>query len=164
MIVIFWHGGMLVPWFAHRGSRCAALVSGSGDGEVLAAILHHWGIRVVRGSSSKGGSEAIQEMVRLVEEGFSVLITPDGPRGPAEYLKIGALVVAQRTGAPLLLCAPRYRRAWQLKSWDGFRLPKPYSRVDMKWNGPIVIPPECVHEALEVKRMEIERLLHSMHA
>lgn len=163
-VLVFWHGGMLVPWYLFRRGRAAALVSASRDGDVLAAVLHAWGITVVRGSSSAGGSEAVRAMVDLVRRGYSVLITPDGPRGPAEQMKIGAFVVAQRTGAPIMLCAPQYRNAWRLRSWDRFFIPKPFSRVDVQWRGPIAIAQDCIGEALDMRRAQAQRELQEMHA
>lgn len=163
-VVAFWHGGMLVPWYLHRHRRAAALVSASRDGDILAAILERWGIAVVRGSSSAGGSDAVHAMVELVERGFTVLITPDGPRGPRYEMKIGAFVVAQRAGAPVVLCAPRYHSAWRLKSWDAFAVPKPWSRVDVEWRDPVSVPADCVGQCLEEMRARCERDLREMHA
>lgn len=160
---MFWHGGMLVPWWIHRDTRAAALVSASRDGDVLAAILDRWGIAVVRGSSSAGGSEAVLAMVKLVNDGFTMLITPDGPRGPADELKIGGLVVAQRTGAPVVLCAPRYHSAWRLKSWDRFQVPIPFSNVDLAWSAPQVIPAHCIGDPLELRRVAMQHTLREMH-
>lgn len=162
MIVVFWHGGMLVPWFVHRGAKAAALVSGSRDGDVLAATLTRWGITVVRGSSSSGGSEAISEMVGLIADGYTLLITPDGPRGPSHEMKIGAFVVAQRTGAPLMLCAPKYHNAYSLHSWDSFQIPIPFSRVELSWQGPIAVANDCVGPQLEDMRIRLESELRGM--
>lgn len=153
-----------MPWFMHRGTKAAALVSNSRDGDVLAATLHRWGIKVVRGSSSAGGSEAISEMVELIADGYTLLITPDGPRGPHHEMKIGALVVAQRTGASLMLCAPHYRNAFSLHSWDSFQVPKPFSTVDLAWRGPIAVARDCIGAPLEDLRAKLETELVEMTA
>jgi lysophospholipid acyltransferase (LPLAT)-like uncharacterized protein len=163
-VVAFWHGGMLVPWYAYRKHNGAALVSASADGEVLARILHAWGVAVVRGSSSAGGSDAVKTMVDLAKEGRSVLITPDGPRGPAHKMKIGALVVAQRAELPLVLCAVKYHKKKILRSWDSFEIPMPFSRADVCYSEPITIPTGCTGEALETMMQAIEKQLQELNA
>ncbi len=152
-----------MPWYVHRLTRAAALVSGSSDGDVLASVLSAWGIRVVRGSSSSGGSEALQTMIDLVTEGYTLLITPDGPRGPAQRMKMGALIVAQRTGVPLVLCAPHYSGATHLHSWDNFIVPFPFSRVDLVWSDPLAIPADCLGDPLDQLRAHCEMQLEKMH-
>ncbi|HZV11629.1 MAG TPA: DUF374 domain-containing protein, partial [Candidatus Kapabacteria bacterium] len=148
-VVAFWHGGMLVPWYVYSKYNGAALVSASADGEVLARILRAWDIAVVRGSSSSGGSDAVKTMVDLAKEGCSVLITPDGPRGPAHKMKIGALVVAQRAELPLVLCTVKYHKKKVLRSWDSFEIPLPFSRADAYYSEPVIIPQDRTGDALE---------------
>lgn len=151
-----------MPWYVYRKYNGAALVSASADGEVLARILNSWGIAVVRGSSSAGGSDAVKTMVDLAKEGRSVLITPDGPRGPVHNMKIGALVVAQRAQLPLVLCAVKYHNKKILRSWDSFEIPMPFSRTDVYYSEPIAIPQDCTGDALEAMMLEIEKKLQEM--
>ncbi len=135
------------------------MVSRSADGDVLAALLARWGFDVVRGSSSEGGRDALRTMVDAAREGRSVLITPDGPRGPAREFKIGALVAAQRAAVPLVLCHVSHSRAWRLRSWDSFEIPKPFSRVTVRYDEPITVDPACVDDCLDRLRASVEEQL-----
>lgn len=128
-IVVFWHGEMLPVWYAFRSSKPVALVSASGDGSLLTNLLEDWGYRVVRGSSSQGGREALQDIVANAATSI-VLLTPDGPRGPAHVCKPGAVVASHRSGVPVI---PVRMMAVHKKifhrSWDAFQLPLPWSRI-----------------------------------
>lgn len=132
---IFWHNRLLlVPYIRTRlkaRSKTAALISMSKDGEILAAFMERFNLKPVRGSSSRRGAAALIEMMRLVESGYDVGITPDGPRGPRYSFNPGAITLAQKTGAKILPVRVHYASYWRLKSWDGFMIPKPFSRVDV---------------------------------
>ena len=112
-----------------RGRPVYGLVSSSRDGAWLDAFFGLAGMRTVRGSSSRGGREAARALVQVLQAGHDVGITPDGPRGPAYDFKAGALVVARRAQASVLLVGAEFQSAWRLPSWDGFYLPRPFSRV-----------------------------------
>lgn len=130
---VLWHNRLFLASEVFRRYRqrkpVYGLVSASRDGAWLAAVFSLAGIRCVRGSSSKLGREAVTALVEVVRAGNDIGITPDGPRGPRYDFKAGALIVARRAHAPLLLLGGVYESAWQLKSWDRFYLPKPFSRV-----------------------------------
>lgn len=131
-IVAFWHGQMLPVWyyFAKQNNK-SALVSSSKDGEALCAILTLWNYNLIRGSSSKGGSEALEELTIFAKQGI-VLITPDGPRGPIYKMKPGALVAASRARVPLFLAQVKIHSKWIFKkSWDKFQFPKPFSTIEI---------------------------------
>jgi lysophospholipid acyltransferase (LPLAT)-like uncharacterized protein len=162
-IWLFWHNRlMMVPyvWNHTKGRQeAAALTSASKDGEILAAFLKQFHLRPVRGSSSRRGVAALIELIRLVESGFDVGITPDGPRGPRYAFNPGAITLAQKTGAKILPIRVQYASFWQLKSWDGFMIPKPFSRVDVT-----LLPFETVRftdgeEAFEAERNRIAAIL-----
>lgn len=128
-IVVFWHGEMLPIWYAFRGSKPVALVSSSGDGSLLATLLEDWGYRVVRGSSSQGGKEALQDIVANAATSI-VLLTPDGPRGPAHVCKPGAVVASHRSGVPVVpVRMMSVGKKIFPRSWDAFQLPLPWSRI-----------------------------------
>ncbi len=145
-VVAFWHGLMLAPWWLHRRTRSVALVSPSRDGQILTAALDSWGYTVVRGSSSDGGREALHRATALVSTGKTLLVTPDGPRGPACTMKRGAALVAARTGRPLVLMGVHYDRARRLGSWDRFAVPAPFSRVQVAYSDPIPVPNGLSHD------------------
>ncbi len=128
-----WHNRiLLLPRLFERlrgKQRLVVLTSGSRDGGLLAAVVRRFHLEAVRGSSSRGGTTALLALQSLLAEGADVFITPDGPRGPRYELSPGLLFLAQKTGLPLLRVGVAYSRFWELKSWDRFRIPKPFSRV-----------------------------------
>jgi len=133
LIIVIWHGEMLPSLWAHRGEGIAVLISEHKDGEIIAQIAEGLGYAPsVRGSSSRGAARALLQLVRTLESGVDVGITPDGPRGPRYELKAGSIIVARRTKAPMLLIGAEFESAWQLRSWDRFVIPKPFSRVRMR--------------------------------
>lgn len=163
VVVAFWHGSMFVGWFLHRPQtnwNVSALVSQSNDGEFLSTILERWNYKMIRGSSHIGGKDAMQLMVDEVEKGNSLVITPDGPRGPRHEMKMGAVRVAQRTGVPLILVGISASKKKQLRSWDKFDVPRMFSSVVAKYSEPIVVPKELNNESLdEFKRTIQNRMM-----
>jgi lysophospholipid acyltransferase (LPLAT)-like uncharacterized protein len=145
-IVAFWHGTMLLPWFTHRGQQMIGLTSQSKDGELLARVLQKWGYMVIRGSSSKGGKSALDDIVSALTNEGAVLLTPDGPRGPAREFKPGAVVAAMRAGVPLFLLGVGYERKKKLRSWDQFEIPFPFSRVNVGYSDAIAIRADASRE------------------
>ncbi|MEJ7811266.1 MAG: lysophospholipid acyltransferase family protein [Gemmatimonadaceae bacterium] len=136
-VLAFWHGRMLPLLWHHRGQGIAILISEHGDGEIIARIGEAMGCRTVRGSSSRGAERALLGMIRIVKDGGVVAVTPDGPRGPAESFAPGAVIVAQRGGAPIVPLAAGASSAWRLGSWDRFMIPKPFARVTISYGDPI---------------------------
>jgi len=158
----FWHGSMLIGWYIHRNENVAALVSQSKDGEVLAKILEKWNYKVVRGSSSLGGNEALSVMVDLIRGNNSLVITPDGPRGPVYKMKAGAIVSAKKTKVPLFLVGIGIKKKFVLKSWDHFEVPKPFSKVVVLYSDPVLIDDSSSYEETNQKITECEALLSKL--
>ena len=136
VIFTLWHGELLPLLWHHRGEGIAVVISEHRDGEIIAQIAERLGYATVRGSSSRGASRALIGLVRAIESGLDVAVTPDGPRGPAHVFAPGAAIAAQRTGAPLALIRATASRAWRLKSWDRFLVPKPFAQVRVVY-GPL---------------------------
>jgi lysophospholipid acyltransferase (LPLAT)-like uncharacterized protein len=136
VIFIPWHGELLPLIWHHRSQNIALVVSEHRDGEIIARIAETLGYATVRGSSSRGGSRALIGLMRELEAGRDAAVTPDGPRGPAHVFAPGAAIAAQRTGALLVPIRAAASRAWRLKSWDRFLIPKPFARVDVTY-GPL---------------------------
>jgi len=163
VIWLFWHNRLMVmpvifkKYFPER--QGAVLTSPSGDGEIIAAVMKKFGVDSVRGSSNKRGAAALREMAALLKNGGDLVITPDGPRGPRYRLGAGALHVAGVTGAELLPFKVDYEQFWELKTWDGFRIPKPFSAATVRV-GPLM-PIERIRESesFEAKRCEVEERL-----
>lgn len=138
-VFAFWHRTMLVHWFINRNKKFAALTSLSKDGDLLANLLDKWKYRVVRGSSSRGGEDALSNMVEYAKRDYSVAITPDGPRGPIFEFKAGAVITAKRTGIPVVLAGTYYLKKRTLNSWDKMEIPKFFSEVYIKLSEPIYV-------------------------
>lgn len=115
-----------------RGHRLYGLVSASKDGAWLSALFALVGLNTIRGSSSKLGREAVMSLVNVLKQGDDIGITPDGPRGPLYVFKPGSLIVARRTAAPIMMLGAHFTSSWQLRSWDRFYLPKPFSTVHLR--------------------------------
>lgn len=133
-VIAFWHGKMLPVWYRFGRSGAGALVSMSKDGALLADYLER-GLgyeRVIRGSSSRGGGEALRALVDLLGE-RSCLITPDGPRGPACRAKAGALIGASRAGVPVMGVGWHASHVHRLRSWDGMEIPYPFARIYIRY-------------------------------
>jgi lysophospholipid acyltransferase (LPLAT)-like uncharacterized protein len=155
-IIVFWHSRLLMSPFAYRGRGIHALVSSHGDGEIIANVFKLFNINLVRGSSSKRGSKALMELVRLARKNCDLGITPDGPRGPAEIVKSGVAQLARVTGRPVLPLAFSCSKAKRFASWDRFLLPYPFSSGVFVWGEPIYYRGG---EEQETFRLRIEQAL-----
>jgi lysophospholipid acyltransferase (LPLAT)-like uncharacterized protein len=144
------------------GLKLGALVSASRDGGLLAATLQNFGVQPVRGSSSRRGAQALREAVSLVEAGYCVAITPDGPRGPKYQAHPGIIALAQLTGRPIIPAGCTIHPRKTLRSWDSFQVPLPFSRVHMQLADPIHIPRDATPADREAKRLALELSLNQL--
>jgi lysophospholipid acyltransferase (LPLAT)-like uncharacterized protein len=144
-VVIVWHGMMLIVWKFFSGRSCVGVTSHSKDGDVLARLLDFWDYRVLRGSSSRGGKEVLASIVEMAKRQL-VIMTPDGPRGPAEVAKAGAFVAAQRSGTMLYCCRVHIKSAYRLSSWDSFAIPYPFSSCTIEFFDAIRIESDADRE------------------
>jgi hypothetical protein len=149
VVFSIWHGQMLPLLHHHQGQGISVLISEHGDGEIIARIAERLGYRTVRGSTSRGAARALLGLVRELEDGHDLAITPDGPRGPAKSYAPGPLIVAQRSGRPIVPALVSASASWHLKSWDSFLIPKPFARVTVAYGDPIYIRAEDAREASE---------------
>ncbi|MBT5416091.1 MAG: lysophospholipid acyltransferase family protein [Rhodospirillaceae bacterium] len=162
-IFCFWHGRMLMlppAWKAGRPVRM--LISRHADGRLIAEVIRRFGIGTVAGSSTKGRVSAVREILRAVEAGTCIGITPDGPRGPRMRAQGGAIALARRAGVPILPASYAVRRRKILASWDRFVLPWPFNRGVYIWGEPLHVPPEAGPEKEEALRAELERRLNAV--
>lgn len=161
-VAAFWHGKMFAGWYVFGGKNSSALVSRSNDGEILARTLKKWGYKVIRGSSRDGGKEALQMMETVLREGYSLSITPDGPTGPREKMKAGAIVLAKKTGVPVILAGICYKKKRVFGSWDKFELPKFFSEVVVKFSEPFYVSGDLTYdetnELIMAKEKELTEL------
>ncbi len=145
-VLAFWHGSMVLPWYLKRKKDFIALISKSKDGDLLARILKQWKYTVVRGSSTAGGNVALGIMVDYAKNNSTVVITPDGPKGPAHKLKAGAVITAKKSGLPLVLAGVGFKRKRNLKSWDSFEIPAMFTQAKVIYSDPIYIESNLSYE------------------
>ncbi|MGH7468141.1 MAG: lysophospholipid acyltransferase family protein [Longimicrobiales bacterium] len=162
VIFALWHGRLLPLGFLHRDQRIASLISASADGEYLARLFDHWGYQNVRGSSSRGGSEALRALVRHVRKGDSLAITPDGPRGPMQKMKSGVLLAAQLTGAPIIPITASATSGWWPGNWDRLLIPKPFSTVHVRYGEPFLVARSADEAGIAQRNRELELVLNRM--
>ena len=153
----FWHRCLLPSACRFKGRhRATLLISASFDGELIARTIHRIGFLTARGSSSRGGSAGLRELARAIEAGSPAVFPADGPRGPRYQLKPGAIKLAQMSGRPACPFYVLPERAWTLKSWDAFLIPKPFSRVAIGWARPVFVERELDDAAFEEARLTLE--------
>lgn len=135
LIFAFWHGKMLTGWILAKKTfpqtHFSAIVSLSKDGEILSGALHALNFDLIRGSSSRGKEAVKEETRKALDACRCIAVTPDGPRGPREVFKYGTIRLASEAGKPLVFAHIRHENFWQLRSWDKFEVPKPFSRVQI---------------------------------
>lgn len=147
ILFALWHGRMYLSIQAHRRQGIVTMASQSKDGEWIARWLEANGYVVVRGSSSRGGGEALRQMVRQVRSGRNAALTVDGPRGPARVVQPGVVQLARLTGAWILPITSSSSRPRYLASWDRYLVPGPFSRNVVGYGEPFPIPKEISDEA-----------------
>lgn len=156
-IFALWHGHLLPLLWFHRDQGVTVLISEHKDGELAARATEALGYGLIRGSTTHGGGRALISLVRELESGHEVAITPDGPRGPARKFAPGALVAAQRSDSFILPVAISASRSWRLRSWDRFMIPKPFARVTVAYGEPTKVlatnPRAAAEEAPRFERL-----------
>lgn len=162
-IACCWHGRMLfMPLLRPKDHPVAALASRHGDGGLIASILGWFGVRTVRGSTSRGGDAALREMKKLAGDGITIVITPDGPRGPHQVAAPGAIWLASMTGLPIIPLGGSSSRRRHAKSWDAFTLPLPFGQIICEAGEPMFIPADIDSDMVETYRLELERRLTAL--
>ena len=161
-IYTFWHDRIFAGTYFFRRRRIVIMTSQSFDGEYIARFIQRLGYGAVRGSSTRGGVGALVELTRLVRKGCPAGFSIDGPRGPRHVAKMGALLLAKKTGQAVLPFGVNAERFWSLKSWDRMQIPKPFSRVCVRFAPPIHVPAEADEETLHAKRDELQRALEEV--
>jgi lysophospholipid acyltransferase (LPLAT)-like uncharacterized protein len=139
-VYAFWHRCLLAGLWPFRNHGLTLLISQSFDGELIARTAEHMGFLSVRGSSSRDGAPGLRNLQRAYLAGHYCAVTADGPRGPAMVAKPGVAQLAQLLNTTVSTCYIHPHHAWQLRSWDRFLIPKPFSRVTVAWTRPA--PPD----------------------
>jgi lysophospholipid acyltransferase (LPLAT)-like uncharacterized protein len=166
-IVAFWHQRFFgVIGYAKKFKELApsAIISKSRDGELISRVATRLGIRPVRGSSSRGGKEALAAMVADLSLHPLAIHAIDGPQGPKGTVKAGVIRMAQLSQAAVFPLYISLERAWVTNSWDRFLIPKPFSQILIRWDNPIFIPETMNQESFEAARLNLENHLIRGHA
>jgi lysophospholipid acyltransferase (LPLAT)-like uncharacterized protein len=154
-IFCFWHQCVLPCSVYYRRTHATILISRSFDGELITRILELFGFHAVRGSSSRGAKEGLLGLARVIESGGPAIFTADGPRGPIYRTKMGPIKLAQMTGAPIGSFHLEPERAWAMRSWDRFLVPKPFTRIVVSWGPWTEVPRDLAADEFESKREEL---------
>ena len=161
-ILCLWHEHLFAGTYFLRNRGIVVITSQSRDGEYIARFLKRFGFGTVRGSSTRGGVKALVEMIRLMRNGMSMAFTVDGPRGPRREAKTGAVLLAKKTGNPILPFSVECDRSWTIGSWDRLQIPKPFTRARFIVSSPIYVPEDANDNLIEQKRIELQTALNEM--
>ena len=164
-VVVIWHNRLL--FFAPmcpkvNRVRTVAVISASRDGQYIADLVAQFGVRSVRGSSRKGAVRVLHDAFKSMKNGSLIAMTPDGPRGPKYQLSKGPIHLASMLGVPIVPIAVNYSSYWQLKSWDGFQIPKPWAKISIVIGDEIPIPPDLSPEDFEANRLKVQNALNAI--
>ena len=163
----YWHqhhvlcSNLIRDW-VRRGFKACFLISGSVDGEVPERIARAWGAEVIRGSANQSGALALRDMQAMMKNGYSIVTTVDGPRGPIYEFKPGAVLMARIANVPIVPIACAADRAWYLKRWDRFMIPKPFARVIVGVGEPYALPPKLPMSDIEPHRLHVQEAVRSL--
>lgn len=156
VIAAMWHGRLLLPTYCHRDEKIIPMVSQHRDGEMIAQTVERLGYKTVRGSSTRGGHEAYQEMLSALNHGKICAIMPDGPKGPRHRLKFGVVLLAKQANAIVVPLSFASSRKFKINSWDQFVLWKPFSKSVLMYGKPIIIPRKITKKQVAEYRQLIE--------
>jgi lysophospholipid acyltransferase (LPLAT)-like uncharacterized protein len=161
-IYCFWHDRIFAGTYFFRNRKIIVMNSLSFDGAYMARFVQKLGYGSVRGSSTRGGTGALVEMIRLMRSGFATAFTVDGPRGPRYEAKLGPVLLSKKTGDPMLPFLLECKRFWTVGSWDRAQIPKPFSQVKLMIEKPIQVSENASDDELEVKRLELQSALEAL--
>ena len=161
-IYVFWHERIFLTTYWWRDRRIVVLTSKSFDGEYIARFIQRFGYGAVRGSSTRGGVGAVVEMVRLMRRGCTTAFTIDGPKGPPRVAKLGAVLLAKKSGHPILPVTMGLERRWIFSTWDSFQVPKPFSRACVFVASPIYVPADADEATLAAKNDQLQASLDEL--
>lgn len=163
-IYTFWHNKIFLGTYYFRDRGTVVVTSRSFDGEYIARFIQRFGYGAVRGSSTRGGVGALIETIRAMKEGKAAGFTVDGPKGPRYEAKTGAVVLAKKTGNPMMPFTVQARKYWTVGSWDGLQIPTPFTRAKIIIGEPIYVPADADEEMVESKRVELQKSLDELTA
>jgi lysophospholipid acyltransferase (LPLAT)-like uncharacterized protein len=154
-IFAFWHENLLGVAQNHGRPNIHVLISKHADGELIAQVAQHLSMRTIRGSSTRGGVEALRTIIKMPNG--HIAVTPDGPRGPRRRVQSGLVFLAAKTSMPVVCWGVGYDRPWRAKSWDRFCVPRPFHSIVGVSSSPIVVPRDADRDMLEKYREKIQQ-------
>jgi lysophospholipid acyltransferase (LPLAT)-like uncharacterized protein len=161
-IYAFWHERIFLSTYFFRNRNIIVITSQSFDGEYIARFIQRLGYGAVRGSSTRGGVGALAQMIRLMKQNLSMGFTLDGPKGPRHVAKTGAIMLAKKTGNPVMPFVIEAEEYWTLQSWDKLQIPKPFSRAKIFIGELVYVAPDADPEEIENKRRELQKNLDEL--
>jgi lysophospholipid acyltransferase (LPLAT)-like uncharacterized protein len=163
-ILAFWHGRIFPATYFWRNRDIVVMTSLNTDGEAIARCIRRFGFGAARGSSSRGGLRALAEMARAIRAGRDAAFTVDGPRGPRYVAKPGPVLLAFKTGAAILCFHIAMKHRLQLKSWDGFQIPWPFTPAIVLIAPPIWVPSDASESDLRALQAAMQETLDGLRA
>ena len=161
-IICAWHHDIYFSTWLLKEMNLTALISSSRDGEYIYQVLSGFGFRAVRGSSTRGGIGAMKQLVRCLNEGHSIAITPDGPQGPIHKVQEGIIALAKMTGVPIIPWRYEANSCWKLNSWDSHKIPKPFTKIRSVVGQPLYVPKSASSSEFGKYCQELERLMNDL--
>ncbi len=158
-VYALWHRQEVLFIYLHRSRGICGLVSKSKDGEYMARILRRFGFTFVRGSTTSGGFLSLRGLIKAARQGYSVAITPDGPRGPIFKAQPGIVYLAQKAGVPIIPVACALSRKKILRSWDKYQFPFPFGRIEAVYGEPLRV---AETDDVAAKSVELENALNAL--
>jgi lysophospholipid acyltransferase (LPLAT)-like uncharacterized protein len=156
VIYAFWHNVMMMPLGHESRHHTIVLASAGMDGTFAARIVRHFGVEAIHGRPHNPAATAVMEALKARPRGYSLVVTPDGPRGPRYRAQEGAVFIASRSGLPVVPVGMAFSRSWSLGSWDRFRIAKPFARAEMVFGSPRHLPPDLDRPGLDRERVWLE--------
>lgn len=160
-IMVAWHEYLMVPFYLHGQSNAAILTSRHRDASWLSEAARHMRFETVRGSTARGGSSALLELLRRGGK-MNLGITPDGPRGPRRRLAAGSVYLSSKSRIPIIAMGIGYDRPWRMSTWDRFAIPRPHSSTRVILSPPIPIPPGLDRDGVDYYRRRVETVLNRL--
>ncbi len=156
-VAVFWHGEMLMLPYTHRHKKVAIIISKSKDGDIATAVINRFGFDAVRGSSSRGAESAILATMELLKNKYTIGLAGDGPKGPYHVMKPGPIWFAQKMNMPLIPVTARFKHYVQLKSWDRFLIPMPFTKAVAIYGEPLSMQGLQRREGMHLVQQRMEQ-------
>ena len=160
----FWHYSIIYVLYHMRHYSGTAMVSASRDGEYIARLAEKFGFDTVRGSRNNKSVEGLKAMLRAIRNGSNAAIVADGSQGPPRIVQAGSILLASRTGAPIIPMVYAASSYFTIPSWDRTIIPKPFSRIDFYYGEPLCIPAKATPEEMEEYRVHLEKRLNTLYS